>query len=90
MPKGQTRCDLRGAESHWFECGCGYRWEGASQPAKNLAFRLHGKRCEIASRCKLSNQNFGHHAVECESKAAFIDKHISELKRMSEVAQPAP
>ena len=89
MPKGHIRRDVRGTESHWFECRCGYRWEGASQPAKNLAFRLHAKRCETASKCKLSNQTFGHHASELEGKAAFIDRHIAGLKNMSELTQPA-
>jgi hypothetical protein len=33
---------------HWFLCPCGHRWDGASQRAKDLAWRLHKKKCEIA------------------------------------------
>jgi hypothetical protein len=40
-----------------------------------------------ASKCKLSNQTFGHHASELEGKAAFIDRHIAELKHLSEMSE---
>ena len=40
-----------------------------------------------ASKCKLSNQTFGHHASELEGKAAFIDRHIAELKHLSELSE---
>ena len=88
MPKGLKMRDVRGRESHWFECGeCNYRWEGASQTAKNLAFRLHSKYCNTASKCKLSNQTFGHCTV-LESETAFIDKRIEHM-RMDNVAKQA-
>ena len=52
----------------------------ACEKTKNLAFRLHSKRCDAARMCKLSNQTFGHRAP-LESETAFIDKRIAELKR---------
>ena len=87
MPKGLKMRDLRGHESHWFECGgCGYRWEGASEKAKNLAFRLHSKCCDAASKCKLSHQTFGHR-TPFENETVFIDRRVAELKRMDDVAK---
>ena len=55
MPKGTKTFDL-GVQSHWFECACGHRWQGGTQRAKDLAFELHGKRCEYARDVKLQNQ----------------------------------
>ena len=89
MPKGLKMSDMRGYERHWFDCGaCGYRWEGASQTAKNLAFRLHSKCCKAASKCKLSNETFGHRS-ELESETAFIDNCIIKMKGMDDVTKYA-
>ena len=48
MPKGLKRCEL-GGTYHWFVCPCGHRWDGQSQRAKDMAWRLHNKKkCEKA------------------------------------------
>ena len=87
MPKGLKVSDVRGHELHWFECsGCSYRWEGASQTAKNLAFRLHSKCCKVASKCELSNETFGHRSG-LEGQTAFIDKCLTELKCKGDLAK---
>ena len=77
MPKGNKLRDVRGAESHWFECGCGHRWEGSSQRAKDLAYRLHAKQCNTG---KLSNKSFGHCNVSVQNGANFIDEKLESLK----------
>ena len=42
MPKGaMSKGGDAGGESHWFRCKCDYQWQGATQRAKDLAFRLH-------------------------------------------------
>ena len=76
MPKGLKKMDVRGAEQHWFECGCGYRWEGASQSAKNLAHRLHKKNCNTG---ELTNKVTGHRDFS-QSKAERIDKDVAKMK----------
>ena len=85
MPKGMHKMDVRGAECHWFECTCGYRWEGATQRAKTLAHRLHSKHCNTG---QLNNRVVGHcHSLQSET--SFIDQKLATMKVADEVA-PAP
>ena len=62
---------------HWFECECGYRWEGMTQSAKTLAHRLHRKKCNTAS---LSNTALRSINVHKEGKTAAIDACVRDLK----------
>ena len=77
MPKGTKHMDVRGAEYHWFECGCGHRWEGASQRAKDLAYRLHRKHCNTGP---LQNHTLGHRNPRAQSEAGFIDESLVAIK----------
>ena len=88
MPKGQKLMDIRGSEYFWFECGCGHRWEGASQRAKDLAHRLHRKHCNTG---ELQNNQFGHRTLHVQSETNFIDKSLATLKKCRECdMQPEP
>ena len=40
---------IQGGGKDWFVCPCGFRWEGSTQRAKDLAWRLHGRRCDLAA-----------------------------------------
>ena len=65
MPKGMLskRADL-GRCNYWFQCGCGHRWEGSSQSAKDVAFRLHARKCEVAKGKRLQNHEMAPIAIE--------------------------
>ena len=78
MPKGtmSKTCD-RGGMAFWFECGCGYRWEGGSQSAKTMAHRLHSKVCNTS---QLSNLELRPIAVHKESTTSAIDACLEKMK----------
>ena len=73
MPKGVRSATVLfgGAnEVHFFQCKCSYRWEGNTQTAKDLAFRLHKRMCPFAS---LPPSNAMHEPVPlCNGKCDII------------------
>ena len=78
MPKGM-KVRTTGVAVYWFECSCGYRWEGDTQSAKLTAHRLHSKKC--ASRPIYSlHTDQRPIALHKESKTAAIDARIKELQ----------
>ena len=87
MPKGLQLLDkhVGGAELHWFECGCGHRWQGSSQRAKDLAIRLHKKCCDTGT---LSNNFGGHRDMRMTSDTSFVDQQIATMEAANEVAVP--
>ena len=48
-------CESQDTRSYWFQCSCSYRWEGHTQSAKTLAFKLHSKICDDAKGAALTN-----------------------------------
>ena len=85
MAKGimSKTCD-RGM-TFWFECGCGYRWEGGSQRDKSMAHRLHSKVCNTS---QLTNSELRPIALHKESTVTAIDPCVKEMEACS-AAQPA-
>ena len=84
MPKGKTigwtktRCD-QGGMYHWFLCPCGHRWDGASQRAKDLAWRLHKKKCEMAVD-DLTNSELRPIQLEREHRGQTADEYVKMEK----------
>ena len=83
MPKGMKTFDT-GANTFWFVCPCSFRWEGNTQRAKNLAWRLHGKKCEIARNMKLIN-NQGVVVQLWQGKQDIVE---IDIKNSPQCAQP--
>ena len=81
MPKGiMSKTIDAGGDNHWFRCKCDYQWQGATQRAKDLAFRLHQRNCANASNCSLKNETFAPSRMHLENNARKIDTSMAELK----------
>ena len=78
MPKGKTRCD-QGGMYNWFLCPCGHRWDGASQRAKDLAWRLHKKKCEMAVD-DLTNSELRPIQLEREHRGQTAEEYVKMEK----------
>ena len=80
MPKGLLGKRLEPGGMHlWFQCPCGHRWSGASQPAKNVAWRLHKKACELAAGQCLTNQELRPIRVDQEAKVQVVESTLQQL-----------
>ena len=79
MPKG-TKVRTTGVAVYWYECSCGYRWEGNTESAKFTAQRLHSKKCTLRPIYTLSHTEQRPIALHKESKTAAIDARLKELQ----------
>ena len=47
MGRSHLKVRASGGEVLWVQCPCGYKWTGSSESAKALAYRLHGRKCQM-------------------------------------------
>ena len=79
MPKGYKRVE-DGSEIFWFQCACGHRWTGRAQRAKDLAWRLHQKKCDLAAEHMLTDTQQKCRALACFSARSFgVDASLNEI-----------
>ena len=76
--KKKSRGFPPGGGIFWFECHCGYRWEGSSQRSKDVAHRLHRKLCDTSL---LANARCRPVWVQRETMTAVVDECVDKLKK---------
>ena len=82
MGRSQQKLKASG-EVLWVHCPCGYRWSGSSESAKALAYKLHGRKCQIMRGVQPMNAE-GAGVVRYQENASVSAQRIVDQKRAEE------
>ena len=83
MGRTQLKLKANGGEIFWFECPCSYRWCGSTSQGKALAYKLHGRTCELIRGVQPMNRE-GPGVMRYKESAASAAQRLVDQAREEE------